>query len=286
MSIKLFSTLTININIVHKLRVFLPIIITLSIVVLGYFADINSLQKKLHRLQKQILTSQAQISSQNSLNKQLADLKRQFNHLNSEYLTYLVKNSHNSEFAIFLKDLFNIANRNHIEITNITPVNNTKNDENDCKQIITIEFNGEYQQTTQFINSFAQLKLATYIQTLTIQKKPNDEIDNKLTTNLSLLIYDFHYKMHKQKTVINRDPFMQDNLANQQDLSKWHGSDLHLIGILVQDQQNIGVVKDPDGFVHYLTLNSAISQNHIKINKITANAIITADPSENIYREN
>lgn len=285
MPIKLPQVLTANHNLMQKLSVFCLITVAFITATLGYWIDVNSLQKKLQQLQKQVTAAQIQISTQGFLHKQLAELNAQNKKLNAEYLSYHIKNSGNIELSTFLKDIFNAANKNHIEIISIAP-SNSKSNEHDAAQIVNMEFNGKYQQIAQFINSFAQLKLATYIQILSIQRSIGNEIDAKLSAKLSLLLYGFHYKTSKQKIIIKRDPFDQDTAANQADLTKWSCEDLRLIGVLAQDDQTIGVVKDPEGFIHYLTLSDTIGVNHSKITKITTNAIITDNPSANIYREN
>lgn len=269
----------------------LAIIITIVITMfLGYSMQIQPLQIQLQNNLNQQTTIKLQIQKTQQQIKKLQSWQKQWKILEKNYL--LPKSTEQLTTATALKNIAMAIASSQITTISILPQTNTNKanitNSQFTPQLFELNAIGNFRQIINFFLAVKNLNLLTSISAFTIKQTNNvnnDNYDNNiLILNISLQIFAFDHKKHRDKITITRDPFGANISTTSLPLTSWENKDLQFLGKIQQDNKSWGIISDPSGQIHYVMVGTLIGTNNNKISKITDNAIITENNIDNIYR--
>jgi len=271
---------------------FAAITITLIITLLiSYNFNISPLQTQLQK----ILTQQAENKLQiQNINQEIQKLKmgihkeskqKQQHSINSISEGALLKNI---TTALSSSQLTAIAIKPEIEADKTAT-----NKQHDFTPPITIQnFSitaiGTYKQITDFLLATNNTNILSNVVSFSIKSLNNENqstnTENKLLFNVSLETLGITHTKQVNKITIIRDPFNYETNKLSIPLTTWESKYLQFLGTIQQNNKTFGIISDPVGKLHYITVGTRIGINKNKITNITDTAIITENNQDNIYR--
>lgn len=269
-------------------RVGIVFILSVIFMAAWYFLDLMLLQKKAVKIQKEIYGLQNSISKKVYLLKQEKILQKKF----SLMKTKNAKPQFNFNYHGVFSKIENLCHESQVELVEFKPQNfYNKNKLIVCP--LTIKFNGRYKNLSLFISKVLELDFWVGLKTVVI--KGLDDADDILEMQIKLVVYkknkDSQKILANNKNVIqspilyhpNRDIFRRINKGDG--IYLWPAKELFFLGLIEQDNIRFGVVKDPVGNIHKLTVGDKVGPNQSKIMAINKAGIITSAKRDNVYRK-
>lgn len=155
-------------------------------------------------------------------------------------------------------------------------------------QEINFSAYGNYRQIMNFFAAVQRLKWLTAIPVFTLQNAVDASSDKLLLSAVirvySIALHGNYWGGMVRAISGERDPFVPSADGAVAGLTAWESRDLHLLGVMQQGKDVVGVVSDVAGQSHSVRVGDVIGVDSAKVIKITNDAIITSIEGENVYR--
>lgn len=246
------------------------------LLILGYIADINILQKKLRLLQEQKLKANQLLQDKNqAIQKSELELKNTQT-LPAEVVAQLQRFAGNFSIIDILNSAEKAAANSQVELQ-LLELQNTEEDDLFIMYPLKLEIYGQYKKLLEFINNiFKQTYFAIFTE-LNLQKRATNNSLDELSMQVLLTVYK-NKNPGVEKTTVESAP--AKNLAislpehdlftkntGKTNVFLWSSEELSFLGVIKQNKKIHGFVSDPLGVIHRVTIGDKIG---LKLNRIVA----------------
>jgi|GEM_PF-3346410 len=285
-----------------KVKIAIVMILAVVLVFIGCIGDIKLRYQRLQDLQTQQKITALQImqikkgKSDKQRQQEFLSLQRQLRQqlLVASQLSSTT-NPRELDVALWLKSISDAALSSRLTVVSLKPETLEQGKllvkQDVTSQNIKVVVSGGYQQITDFFIALKQLKLLAQVTLFSLQPmmavdvgSAGDANDANLLLSANIKLYTVAHKKHLSKVAIKHNPFDRKRNTTVAQLSMWESRDLRLLGILQDEGKMIGIVSDPGGKIHHVTVGAVIGTSYSKVKQITSEAIVTENANDNIYR--
>lgn len=241
------------------------------IIILGYGSDIKGLQKKLKSMRTQVATTKLLIRNKKQPIQQTKLIFKEPNKIlgTIDVLTNLDKALAEAQVTA---SLFEPQITRESEWLTVYPVK--------------LEISGGYQNLLKFINNVLKQPYLTMVEDIAIQKNGEDE---GLNMRVLLAVYQekkrVTYLIDQATASIQlakRDIFKKSDI--EINLFLWSSKELVFLGIIKRGGKTFGVISDPQGNVHKVTVGDRLGLGQSKIITIDDGGVMVANAMDNVMR--
>jgi Tfp pilus assembly protein PilO len=257
----------------------------LLLLILGYVADINFLQKKLHHAhaQKTKISQLAQVKRQETQGAKTEQQKPEA--VQMQHAAKLKPFNKNFDITDVLNSLEKAAAYSQVELQALEP-QSIKEDEVFTAYPVKLALVGQYKNLLGFVNAAFKQPYFVALEELLLQKKEEGNKGDEL--NMQTLVTAYRSKIPIPENItIDSSPI--DNSAinlpkndvftkklGKTNLFLWANKELTFLGMIKQEQNIYGFIGDPLGGVHRVVIGDKIGLKQSKITAIDERRITAA----------